>query len=145
LKRKSRRRLHEARKNERNRIGNGSEKGSEYSQPTLPNINVDLNQQQYATYPLHTQDQFSDAGSYYQYGSDQRYAQPRLPGAADRGYYNYGNGGAQYYDQPAGNYISGRVSDTSSVSGHQGMGNYGNGPTYALRKPSDSHDDHRYL
>ena len=43
LKRKSRKRLHEARKNERDRIGSES-KGS---QPTLPSIDVDLDNVEY--------------------------------------------------------------------------------------------------
>ena len=69
LKRKSRKRLHEARKNERDRIGSdvGTDKSS---QPTLPSINVDLDHVQY-------NDQYSQHSGYQQSGYSQHSYPPQ--------------------------------------------------------------------
>ena len=70
MKRKSRKRLHEARKNERDRIVDGSVTGQN---PTLPNIDVDLDDVQYSHDGHSNYGAYSHGGySYSQgYGRDQ--------------------------------------------------------------------------
>jgi hypothetical protein len=115
LRRKSRKRLHDARRNEREKIGNGSEAGSEPRGPTLPSINVDLTsntgisgsgriQPQYAGY--HNQQSYVPSnGSYSDFGGEENYQYQYGQYSSNQAGYNipYNNPGAGNYNPAFGN------------------------------------------